>query len=95
MGELVGEAHQGLKTMFTMMNNARLNVGVQGVAIAERAYQKALSFAKERKQGFSLNKSSSKKPVKIIEHPDVKVMLMEMKSQVEAREDLLFLLAKR
>lgn len=87
MGELVGEAHQGLKAMFTMMNNARLNVGVQGIAIAERAYQKALSFAKERRQGFSLNKSS-KKPVKIIEHPDVKRMLMEMKSQVEAMRGL-------
>ena len=87
MGELVGEAHQGLKAMFTMMNNARLNVGVQGIAIAERAYQKALSFAKERRQGFSLNKSS-KEPVKIIEHPDVKRMLMEMKSQVEAMRGL-------
>tara|TARA_B100001248_G_C27393258_1_gene463751 strand:- start:1127 stop:2896 length:1770 start_codon:yes stop_codon:yes gene_type:complete len=87
IGELVGEAHQGLKAMFTMMNNARLNVGVQGIAIAERAYQKALSFAKERKQGFSLSKSS-KEPVKIIEHPDVKRMLMEMKSQVEAMRGL-------
>ena len=46
--------------MFTMMNNARLNVGIQGVAIAERAYQKALSFSKERKQGFSFKKDKKK-----------------------------------
>ncbi|PPR24993.1 MAG: 3-methylmercaptopropionyl-CoA dehydrogenase, partial [Alphaproteobacteria bacterium MarineAlpha9_Bin4] len=82
-GELIGDPHLGLKAMFTMMNNARLNVGVQGIAIAERAYQKALSFSKERKQGFSLN-AGNKKIVKIIEHPDVKRMLMEMKSQIEA-----------
>ena len=56
VGELIGEQNAGLKTMFTMMNNARLNVGVQGIAIAERSYQKALSFSKDRKQGNSLNK---------------------------------------
>ncbi|PPR27172.1 MAG: hypothetical protein CFH34_00449, partial [Alphaproteobacteria bacterium MarineAlpha9_Bin4] len=76
-----------LKAMFTMMNNARLNVGVQGIAIAERAYQKALSFSKERKQGFSLD-TENKEIVKIIDHPDVKRMLMEMKSQIEAMRGL-------
>ena len=60
VGELIGEPHNGLKAMFTMMNNARLNVGIQGVAIAERAYQKALSFSKERKQGFSFKKIKKK-----------------------------------
>ena len=83
IGELVGEPNQGLKAMFTMMNNARLNVGVQGLAISERAYQKALSFSKERIQGYSLNKNITG-PVEIIKHPDVKRMLMEMKSQTEA-----------
>ena len=87
IGELVGEPNQGLKAMFTMMNNARLNVGVQGLAISERAYQKALSFSKERIQGYSLNKNITR-PVEIIKHPDVKRMLMEMKSQTEAMRGL-------
>ena len=87
VGELVGEPNQGLKAMFTMMNNARLNVGVQGLAISERAYQKALSFSSERIQGYSLNKNI-KGPVEIIKHPDVKRMLMEMKSQTEAMRGL-------
>jgi len=87
VGELVGEPNQGLKAMFTMMNNARLNVGVQGLAISERAYQKALSFSKERIQGYSLNKNITG-PVEIIKHPDVKRMLMEMKSQTEAMRGL-------
>ncbi len=87
IGELVGEPNQGLKAMFTMMNNARLNVGVQGLAISERAYQKALSFSKERIQGYSLNKNITGH-VEIIKHPDVKRMLMEMKSQTEAMRGL-------
>ena len=87
VGELIGEPHNGLKAMFTMMNNARLNVGIQGVAIAERSYQKALSFSKERKQGFSFKKGQ-KESVYIIEHPDVKRMLLEMKSQIEAMRGL-------
>ncbi len=87
IGEIVGEPNQGLKAMFTMMNNARLNVGVQGLAISERAYQKALSFSKERVQGYSLNKNITG-PVEIIKHPDVKRMLMEMKSQTEAMRGL-------
>ena len=85
--EIIGEAHQGLKAMFTMMNNARLNVGVQGIAIAERAYQKALHFSKNRKQGSSLS-SEKKETVDIIKHPDVKRMLLEMKSQIEAMRAL-------
>ncbi len=86
-GEIVGRPNEGLKAMFTMMNNARLNVGVQGLAISERAYQKALSFAKERKQGTSLNKNI-KGNIEIINHPDVKRMLMEMRSQIEAMRGL-------
>ncbi len=87
IGELIGEPNCGLKAMFTMMNNARLNVGVQGVAISERSYQKALSFARDRKQGFSFKKGR-KERVNIIEHPDVKRMLLEMKSQIEAMRGL-------
>jgi 3-(methylthio)propanoyl-CoA dehydrogenase len=73
-GWLIGEQNKGLAAMFTMMNAARLNVGVQGVAIAEAAYQKALAFAKERKQGGAL----------IIEHPDVRRMLTTMKAKIAA-----------
>ncbi len=86
-GEIVGQPNEGLKAMFTMMNNARLNVGVQGLAISERAYQKALNFSKERKQGSSLN-NNVKGSVEIIHHPDVKRMLMEMRSQIEAMRGL-------
>ncbi len=85
--EIIGEPHQGLKAMFTMMNNARLNVGVQGIAISERSYQKALNFSRNRKQGTSLSKGS-RDVVDIIKHPDVKRMLMEMKSQTEAMRAL-------
>ena len=84
---LIGEENNGMMAMFTMMNNARLNVGVQGLAISERAYQKALSFSKERIQGYSLNKNIIG-TVEIIKHPDVKRMLMEMKSQTEAMRGL-------
>ncbi|PZQ46343.1 MAG: acyl-CoA dehydrogenase [Micavibrio aeruginosavorus] len=82
-GYLVGTANEGLKYMFTMMNNARLSVGLQGVAIAEAAYQKALGYAKERVQGAPLNKKGSG-GVTISEHADVKRMLLSMVSQIEA-----------
>ena len=73
-GWLIGEENRGLVAMFTMMNAARLNVGMEGVAVAEAAYQKALAYAKERKQGGAL----------IIEHPDVRRMLMTMRSKIQA-----------
>lgn len=82
IGYLVGEANEGLKYMFTMMNNARLSVGLQGVSIAERAYQHALAYAKDREQGTSLVDKSLKVP--IIVHEDVKRMLLSMKAQIEA-----------
>ena len=82
IGYLVGEENQGLKYMFTMMNNARLSVGLQGVAIAEAAYQKALHYANDRVQGASLTDKSEK--VVIAKHPDVKRMLLTMKAKVEA-----------
>lgn len=74
VGYLVGEPHQGLVYMFTMMNHARLAVGLQGVAVSERAYQQARAYAKERVQGG----------VTIISHPDVRRMLLQMKALTEA-----------
>ena len=80
--ELVGVENQGLAQMFTMMNAARLQVGVEGVAIAERAYQGALAYARERKQGRSAWTGES--PAPIFDHPDIRRMLMLMKAQIEA-----------
>ncbi len=83
IGWLIGQENKGLACMFTMMNNARLNVGLQGVAIADRAYQQAHWFARERRQGkVAGNKSESMNP--IIEHPDIKRMLLEMRSKTSA-----------
>ena len=77
MGYLVGEEHQGIVCMFTMMNNARLEVGMQGVAISERAYQGALAFARERVQGIARGHTERST---IIHHPDVRRMLMQMRA---------------
>jgi len=82
LGELIGAPHQGLALMFTMMNAARLQVGVQGVAIAERAYQQALNYALERRQGRSAWTGEPSAP--IFDHPDVRRMLMLMKAKIEA-----------
>jgi acyl-CoA dehydrogenase len=81
IGYLVGEEHQGLACMFTMMNNARLEVGMQGVAISERAYQQALWFARERVQGIARGHTERST---IIHHPDVRRMLMQMRAITEA-----------
>ena len=88
VGYLVGEPHEGLKYMFTMMNNARLSVGLQGVAIAEAAYQKALAYAKDRVQGAALSKKGG--AVAIAEHADVKRMLLSMAARVEAGRALTY-----
>ncbi|MBI3677419.1 MAG: acyl-CoA dehydrogenase [Proteobacteria bacterium] len=80
--ELIGVENQGLAQMFTMMNAARLHVGVQGVAIANRAYQQALAFSLERKQGRSA--WTGEYPARIFDHPDIRRMLMLMKAKVEA-----------
>src|SRR3989442_916086 len=82
VGYLVGEENRGLEYMFIMMNAARFAVGLEGVAIAERAFQRALAFAKERIQGRDLVQGGTAVP--IIRHPDVRRMLMLMKSQTEA-----------
>jgi 3-(methylsulfanyl)propanoyl-CoA dehydrogenase len=83
---LVGEEHRGLACMFTMMNEARLAVGVQGVAIAERATQQALAYARERKQG----RAGSNELSAIIAHPDVKRMLMTMRTRTRAARTLCY-----
>ncbi len=76
IGYLVGEANKGLACMFTMMNHARQGVGLQGLSISERSYQHALAYAKDRKQG----RSTTAPLVEIVQHPDVKRMLMLMKT---------------
>jgi hypothetical protein len=81
-GELVGELHQGLANMFVMMNSARIAVGVQGVAIAERAYQQALLYARERRQGRAV--WSAERPAAIVDHPDVRRTLGLAKAKIEA-----------
>ena len=87
IGYLVGEENRGLEYMFTMMNFARLEVGIEGVAIAERAYQRALGYAKERVQGRPIGVRGGER-VTIIHHPDVRRMLMTMKAQTEAMRAL-------
>ena len=88
IGYLIGEENRGIEYMFVMMNNARLAVGLQGLSIAERAYQQAVKFAKERVQGKPIQGSEG--PASIIEHPDVRRMLLDMKSQIEAMRGLCY-----
>jgi acyl-CoA dehydrogenase len=88
IGYLVGEENRGLEYMFVMMNAARFAVGVQGVALAERAYQKAVQYAKDRVQSRDLAGSSG--PVAIIHQPDVKRMLMTMRAYTEASRALAY-----
>ena len=86
--ELVGELHQGLPHMFTMMNAARVLVGVQGVGVAEGAFQHALAYARERRQGRS--PWSQDKPAVIFDHPDVRRMLVLMKAKIAAARAICF-----
>ncbi len=89
VGYLIGEENKGIGYMFTMMNHARVNVGLEGVGIAERAYQHALWYAKERIQGAIVgDKSGEKKP--ILHHPDVRRLLMDVKSRTEAMRTLAY-----
>ena len=89
IGELVGAENRGLAAMFTMMNNARINVGNQGVQIAERATQQALGYARDRVQSARAG-SPDKNPVAIIEHPDVRRTLLRMKALTEGGRALLY-----
>jgi alkylation response protein AidB-like acyl-CoA dehydrogenase len=91
LGYLVGEENKGLAYMFIMMNAARFSVGLEGVAIAERAYQRAVAYARERLQGRDLAGGGGTVP--IIRHPDVRRMLMLMKAQTEAMRALAYVVA--
>ena len=92
IGYLIGEENRGLEYMFTMMNHARLGVGVEGLGIAERAYQHALAHARTRVQGREIGQRSGDR-VTIIHHPDVKRMLLSMKAQTEAMRALAYVAA--
>ena len=87
VGFLLGGEHQGMRNMFTMMNAARISVGLEGLAIAERAYQQAVGYARERKQGKA---PGAREESPIVEHPDVRRMLMTMRANIEAMRALLY-----
>ncbi|MGI9024785.1 MAG: acyl-CoA dehydrogenase family protein, partial [Burkholderiaceae bacterium] len=91
IGELVGVENRGLEYMFIMMNAARFAVGLQGIAVAERAYQQAVAYANDRLQSRDLAGSSG--PVTIVHHPDVRRMLMTMRAQIEAARALAYVTA--
>jgi butyryl-CoA dehydrogenase len=91
IGYLVGEENRGLETMFIMMNAARFQVGVQGVALSDRAYQLAVSYARERVQSRAVE--GSRGPVPIIQHPDVRRLLMFMRASTSAARSLAYLAA--
>jgi alkylation response protein AidB-like acyl-CoA dehydrogenase len=93
IGYLIGEENRGMLCMFTMMNQARLGVGLEGVGIADRAYQQALAFAQERRQGRAVGKASDKDgngSDPIIVHPDVKRMLMQMRALTAAARTICY-----
>jgi hypothetical protein len=92
IGQLIGEENRGLEYMFIMMNAARFAVGMQGVAISDRAYQKAVAYAKERVQSRPVD-GSAKQSVAIIQHPDVRRMLSTMRSLTEASRALAYVAA--
>jgi alkylation response protein AidB-like acyl-CoA dehydrogenase len=89
VGYLIGEENRGMLCMFTMMNQARLGVGLEGVGIADRAYQQALAFAQERKQGRALGAKGNGMDA-IIVHPDVKRMLMQMRALTAAARTICY-----
>jgi alkylation response protein AidB-like acyl-CoA dehydrogenase len=94
IGYLIGEENAGMRYMFTMMNNARLGVGVEGLGLAERSYQHALGYAKERKQGFAPGAARGEKSF-IIEHPDVRRQLLTMKAYTESMRVLAYKVAEQ
>jgi alkylation response protein AidB-like acyl-CoA dehydrogenase len=93
IGHLVGQENRGLEYMFIMMNLARFSVGLEGVGIAERAYQRAATYAKERVQGRAVGAEEGGKTAAIIQHPDVRRMLLSMKAQIEAMRALAYVTA--
>ncbi len=91
VGELIGEPHRGMRAMFTMMNVARLNVGLEGVALGDIAYQTAVAFARDRRQGRAPDPDKRERGAaadNILVHPDVRRMLLEIKSTHEAMRAL-------
>ena len=90
VGYIIGEEQTGMRSMFTMMNNARLSVGLEGLATTEAAYQHALDYARERRQSRAVG-SSGPEPSPIIEHADVQLMLATMKANIDAMRALLYL----
>ncbi|MEX1044187.1 MAG: acyl-CoA dehydrogenase, partial [Acidimicrobiia bacterium] len=92
VGYLVGEEQEGMRYMFTMMNTARIEVGAEGLAVGERAYQKALAYAKERPQGRAVGADPGEYSL-IVEHPDVRRMLLTMRAFLEAMRALLYVTA--
>ena len=92
IGTLVGEENRGLEYMFIMMNAARFNVGLEGLGDAERAYQRAVGYARERVQGAEVGVRGGPK-VPIIRHPDVRRMLMSMRARIEAMRALAYVTA--
>ncbi len=93
VGYLIGEPNQGMRYMFTMMNNARLSVGLEGLALAERAYQDALAYAQERRQGRAPGAPAGQSSL-IIDHPDVRRMLLTMRAWIEAMRSLIYVAAE-
>ena len=94
VGYLIGEPNEGMRYMFTMMNNARLSVGVEGLALGERAYQQAVAYARERRQGRAPGAPGGESSP-IVDHPDVRRMLLTMRAQIEALRCLAYLNAER
>ncbi|HEY9557873.1 MAG TPA: acyl-CoA dehydrogenase [Acidimicrobiales bacterium] len=89
IGYLIGEENAGMRYMFTMMNNARLSVGLEGLSLAERAYQMAVDYAKERKQGRAPGAPAGEQSA-IVDHPDVRRMLLTMRSSIEALRAVIY-----
>jgi alkylation response protein AidB-like acyl-CoA dehydrogenase len=89
VGYLIGEENAGMRYMFTMMNNARLSVGLEGLSLAERAYQMALAYAKERRQGRAPGAAPGEQST-IVEHPDVRRMLLTMRSSIGALRGIIY-----
>ena len=95
VGYMIGSKNKGLNAMFTMMNLERIVVGIQGLGISEIAYQNSLSYAKERKQGKTNNSESTNGADVIIDHPDIRRSLLNMKSMIEGERALSFWLAQQ
>jgi len=93
VGYLIGDEMEGMRNMFTMMNVARIAVGMEGLALSERAYQHAVAYARDRIQGRPIG-ARSRESVPIIEHPDVRRMLLTMRANTEAMRCLLYVVAR-